>query len=395
MPHRVFISYANENIEFADRAYSSLKNAGVTCWMAPHDIAPAESWIKAIMEAVKTCDVMVLILCAHANQSKHVVAEANQAFHHNKKILTVRVNDLPPCDELAYFLATQQWLETHRLSTEAAIRRIVDAVKALVESPTSTVETPALEDPLDVMPLADLVNEGIELVNEEIGHLTAMDKRPSPKEITRILDTAIHYGAPAYNRGSIIGCAEIYLTACQGLCNVLRTASIPANVSWGSPFERFVSKLKTIESSHPQTEKATANPLAWALRHIFDGFHAALGIQEVQEVMSQIASAHLPICRDVVLIPIAISIQHGNRVFEAEDWVGCAELHHYTAERIRQFLEGAASKSSLRRDPELFVFHQDLKDILKKYPKVEPATAQALAWDLYTVFEQMLKTAGA
>lgn len=395
MPHRVFISYANENADFAKALYARLKNASVGSWIAAHDIPPAESWIKAIMQAIKTCDVVVLLLCRHANSSRHVINEAERAFHYNKKILTVRLEDLPPCDELEYLLARHQWMETHTYSEDTTLQRIVERVKSLLEldGPPSGSSTPV--DPLEVMPLSDLVNEGIDLVMEEIGNLSAMDKPKTPREISRVLDTAIYYGAPAYNRGSIIGCADIYLTTCKGLAKALGTSPVHSNVPWARPFNRFVSQMNTIQEDYPQTEKATANQLAWALRHVFDGFHAAVGIQEVQDMMDQLQAAHLPIRRDVILLPVLTAIQHGNRVYEAQDWEGCAELHHYTAARVCRFLEGAASKSSLRSDPHLFMFHQDLEDILKKHPEVDPNSAQTLAWDLYSIFLQILKAAPA
>jgi hypothetical protein len=254
-------------------------------------------------------------------------------------------------------------------------------------------ETALPDDPLESMAIVDLVQEGLGAVAAEAGKLGRLDTPISPRDVIRVLDTAIHYGAPAYNRGSIAGCAEIYLSTCKGVCNVLERTGIPSDVPWVSPFERFVSILKTIAAREPKIEPALANRLAWELRHVFDAFQAALGIQEVQDVMDQIHAAHLPIHRDVILIPLSVAIRHGNRVYEAKDWKGCAELHHYTARRVCQFLEGAGSKSSLRSDPHLFLFHQDLQDILKKHPEVDPANAEALSWDLYSTFEQILKAA--
>lgn len=391
MPHRVFISYASENADFAKAIYAQLKSAGVTCWIDKHDISPGGSWLTAIMQAIKTCDMMLLLLCSKANLSQHVLTETERAFHYKKKILAVRLEDLTPCDDLEFLLSRHQWLETHGLSTEAARHRIVEAVKALAESTEPAPNLPVPGDPLDLMPLDELVKEGIGLVSDEIEKLSAMETPVTPREVFRVLDTAIYYGAPAYNRGSIIGCAEIYLTTCKGLARALGTGTIPSDVPWSSPFNRFVSRMKTIQANTPRAEKLTANRLAWDLRHAFDGFHAALGIQEVQDLMEQIQATHLPIRRDVVLLPVLVAIQHGNRVFEAKDLEGCAELHHDTAGRVCRFLEGAASKSSLRSDPHLFLFHQDLKDILKKHPKVEPADTQNLAWDLYSTFLQIIK----
>ena len=49
---QVFISYAREDIEKADRIYSELKNAGIRVWMDKKNIFPGQNWKNAIDNAI-------------------------------------------------------------------------------------------------------------------------------------------------------------------------------------------------------------------------------------------------------------------------------------------------------------------------------------------------------
>lgn len=50
---QVFISYAREDIEIADRIYSELKNAGINIWMDKKNIFPGQNWKNAIDDAIR------------------------------------------------------------------------------------------------------------------------------------------------------------------------------------------------------------------------------------------------------------------------------------------------------------------------------------------------------
>jgi TIR domain len=56
---QVFISYAREDINAAQRLYNELKNAGLVPWMDKYSILPGQNWDieikKAITSAYKKC----------------------------------------------------------------------------------------------------------------------------------------------------------------------------------------------------------------------------------------------------------------------------------------------------------------------------------------------------
>jgi adenylate kinase family enzyme len=49
---QVFISYAREDFEIAERIYSELKNAGIKVWMDKKNIFPGQNWNNAIQDAI-------------------------------------------------------------------------------------------------------------------------------------------------------------------------------------------------------------------------------------------------------------------------------------------------------------------------------------------------------
>lgn len=79
MGHEAFISYAEPDRAAAVTVCKALEEAGVECWIAPRDAPAGREWGEAIIEAIATCRVMVLVFSAKANQSSHVRREVERA----------------------------------------------------------------------------------------------------------------------------------------------------------------------------------------------------------------------------------------------------------------------------------------------------------------------------
>ena len=65
----VFFSYAVEDKVAATTVCETLESEGVSCWIAPRDIQPGAQWARAIMDAISTSRVMVLVFSEDANRS--------------------------------------------------------------------------------------------------------------------------------------------------------------------------------------------------------------------------------------------------------------------------------------------------------------------------------------
>lgn len=132
----VFISFASADIDLANRVLEGIERAGLRCWIAHRDIAPAASYPAEIAGAVKSSGAMLLLLSAPANVSRHVLREVEMAFNAGVPILPVRIDGQLPSSDLLYFLSTTQWLDAGADVGEDDAARIHTALRALLEGRT-------------------------------------------------------------------------------------------------------------------------------------------------------------------------------------------------------------------------------------------------------------------
>jgi predicted ATPase/class 3 adenylate cyclase len=160
--HDVFISYNHNDKLVADSVCASLENAGVSCWIAPRDIVPGREWGEAIVEAIRSAQVMVLIFSHDANESGQVAREVERAVHHNVVLISFRIEDLEPTGNLEYFLGIPHWLDAYTPPLEVHLQRLVQDVPTFFkESGTGdlsdkTGTRPNAPDEIRTMLIADI-----------------------------------------------------------------------------------------------------------------------------------------------------------------------------------------------------------------------------------------------
>jgi succinate dehydrogenase hydrophobic anchor subunit len=141
----VFISHSSKDTIAAKAACAALEAAKIRCWIAPRDIVPGAKWGASIVRAINDSRVMVLIFSGNANSSAQVQREVDQAFGKSKTVVPLRIEDVRPADELAYYLDTVHWLDALTPPLEHNLERLVATVRALL--PT-TEETPRGGEPV-------------------------------------------------------------------------------------------------------------------------------------------------------------------------------------------------------------------------------------------------------
>jgi len=137
MAYDVFISYPHQNKTVADAACARLEAAGIRCWIAPRDIAPSAEWAASIVEGIDKCRVMVLIFSAHANDSRQIHREVQQAFDGEKPVVPFRLEDVLPLGMMRYYMGSVHWLDALTPPLDQHLERLVGSVAALVGSPTT------------------------------------------------------------------------------------------------------------------------------------------------------------------------------------------------------------------------------------------------------------------
>lgn len=142
MTFDVFISYPHQDKAVADAACAKLEAEGIRCWIAPRDIAPSADWAASLVEAIDNCRVMVLVFSAHANRSKQVHREVQQAFDGEKPVVPFRIENVNPEKTLRYYMSSVHWLDALTPPLEQHLDRLVKSVKTLVSGKESDEDRP-------------------------------------------------------------------------------------------------------------------------------------------------------------------------------------------------------------------------------------------------------------
>jgi hypothetical protein len=107
----IFISYSSIDQRIAETICDALQSRGYPCWIACRDIDPGENFQEAIVKAIRSAKLMILVFTSNANNSDEIKKEVVLAGRHRVTVVPVRVEDVVPNDALAYEFATRQWID--------------------------------------------------------------------------------------------------------------------------------------------------------------------------------------------------------------------------------------------------------------------------------------------
>jgi len=132
MAHDVFISHSSKDKNVADAVVAALEAAGISCWVAPRDIAPGMDWGEAIVRGIAECKLMVLVYSSSSNRSPQVKREVERAVARNKALVPLRIEDVPLSPSMEYFISSPHWLDALTQPMAEHLVRLVEAVRPLL-----------------------------------------------------------------------------------------------------------------------------------------------------------------------------------------------------------------------------------------------------------------------
>ena len=132
MAHDVFISYSSENESVANAVLTTLENRKIRCWIAPRDIPPGSLYGASLINAIKSAQIMVLVLSKGTNQSEYVVRELNEAVANGLTIISFRIEEVEPSENLGFYINSTQWLNAIDPPMENHLTKLADSVEALL-----------------------------------------------------------------------------------------------------------------------------------------------------------------------------------------------------------------------------------------------------------------------
>src|SRR5947209_14129948 len=132
MAHDVFIRYATSDKPVADAACATLEAKGIRCWIAPRDVVPGQEWGEAIVDAIRSSRVMVLVFSQHANSSPQIRREVERAVNAETVLIPFRIEDVAPAEALEFFLGAPHWLDALTPPLETHLERLAAAVSSFL-----------------------------------------------------------------------------------------------------------------------------------------------------------------------------------------------------------------------------------------------------------------------
>lgn len=122
----VFISYEHESKSIADNICAYLEAKGIRCWYAPRDVVGP--YADAIVSAIETCKVFVLILNHNSSESVHVLNEVEIAYNRIMKgeitIVPFKVDEGTLSKSMEYYVKRLHWIDAVSATLEQAIDQL-------------------------------------------------------------------------------------------------------------------------------------------------------------------------------------------------------------------------------------------------------------------------------
>lgn len=144
--HDAFISYSSINQAVAQTLCRALEARGIRCWIAPRDVAAGMAYGEALLRAIETSRVFVLILSEGANRSPHVIREVERAVASGLPILPFKIEAVSLSKEMEYFISGRHWLDAVEPPVERHLEALVGSVEAILKlqpGPASLASRPA------------------------------------------------------------------------------------------------------------------------------------------------------------------------------------------------------------------------------------------------------------
>jgi hypothetical protein len=147
----VFISHSTSDAAVALEVCDALERAAVSCWIAPRNIEPGQSWPEAIVKGLDASRVVVVVLSRASNDSGEVLREVERAAKTQKTIVPVRIDDHDVSGGLAFFLSSTQWFDAVRPPLQPRLDHLAAAVRSILGSAvTPAVALPPKPGPPEV-----------------------------------------------------------------------------------------------------------------------------------------------------------------------------------------------------------------------------------------------------
>jgi predicted ATPase len=151
----VFLSYASAERERALHLADLLETRGISVWIDRKSIVGGTSWTAEIVEGIKGCGALLVLVSAAALSSPNVQQELQLAWEHRRPLLPLRLDATPLPSTVEYVLAGRQWVDVLDQPEGRWLPEVLRAFQGLTLRPSAAAPTvPDLSLPASALPLA-------------------------------------------------------------------------------------------------------------------------------------------------------------------------------------------------------------------------------------------------
>lgn len=234
MDEKVFISYSRKDTDWADRIKATLESNGVSCWMDRAGIKAGERYTKEIINAIKRCDVFLLVLSPNAEQSEWVPKELGKAIQYHKYIIPVKITDF----EVEEFELQLENIQIFELDSLSEIQNQINLVK--------TVKDVLQLKPADHQPYTQIPDE----------------PSPGPAKETNPSQTAPAGFSGGQNKNFLMGGLLVAVLAVGILSGWLLFGKKNQNAAAGPESQTVVSAANEAEENEPSEKTGESGILS-------------------------------------------------------------------------------------------------------------------------------------
>ena len=124
----IFISYKSEEIEIAAKIRVVLESNLYPCWMAPDSIPAGSNYLYEIPNAIRACDLFVLIISEASQRSQWIQKEIDRAVKYDRYIVPFHIDDSELIDAIDFVIANNQRIEAAH-NFDQACQELLEIVK--------------------------------------------------------------------------------------------------------------------------------------------------------------------------------------------------------------------------------------------------------------------------
>jgi formylglycine-generating enzyme required for sulfatase activity len=132
MAHDVFISYSSRDKAKALAICDYLESRGIVCWLAPRDVNVGEEYAVAIVDAIDSSSVVLLVETNNANDTPQVRREIERAISKQITVFPIRLEDAQRSKAMEYYIDSVHWMDAFPQPLNRYFTRLEEEIRKLL-----------------------------------------------------------------------------------------------------------------------------------------------------------------------------------------------------------------------------------------------------------------------